>query len=126
MDLTNKKILIAEDVYPNFKLLKELLHETNAEILHAKNGKEAFTMFKELGNFDLVLMDIRMPLMDGTESALRIKEIDPLIPIIAQTAYGFDEYTDDFLDTRFDGFLSKPIRKDELIKAVGRLIENQV
>lgn len=117
-DISGKRILVAEDDLNNFLLVKQLLIDTNSEIIHAGNGAEAVEFCKESDEFDLILMDIKMPVMDGIEALSKIKEINPGIPIIAFTAYAFENDKKNLLDKGFDEYLSKPIDKNDLIKII--------
>jgi PAS domain S-box-containing protein len=82
-----KVILVAEDVESNFKLIRYFLTGSNAEVLHAYNGKEAVEKCLSTGKIDLILMDIKMPVMDGYTAVKLIREKNTTVPIIAQTAY---------------------------------------
>lgn len=114
----NKKltILIAEDEDSNFIYLEELLSSQNMNILHAINGKIAVEFCTNNKEIDLVLMDINMPILNGLESARQIKKINPQLPIIAQTAYTLPEDIAKTKEAGCDGFLSKPINKNELFE----------
>ncbi len=119
-----QKILIAEDEEINYSYLEAILLEENPEkfeILYAKNGKEAVELFNANSDIDLVLMDIKMPVMDGFEATLRIKKIKPGIHVIAQTAYASREDEIMILNKGLDGFLSKPIEKEELFELLNKL-----
>ncbi|MDY8137329.1 response regulator [Aquimarina sp. 2201CG5-10] len=105
-------ILIAEDGEVNFLFLKMILIKmTNYDfIIHrAKNGKEAVDLCQENNNIDLVLMDIKMPIMDGYDATAKIKKIRPDLPIIAQTAYSTEEDIQKALAAGCDDFVSKPV-----------------
>ncbi|MCF8346733.1 MAG: response regulator, partial [Bacteroidales bacterium] len=122
-DWSGVKILIAEDVEPNYLLLKELLKLTRAEMIWAKDGKEAVAYFQKHGTeIDIVLMDIVMPEMDGFEAAQKIREMSANIPIIGQTAYSleFEKNTEQLKS--FNGYLTKPIWYHELISIVGKYL----
>lgn len=106
-------ILIAEDEYSNFQLLQELLSETNVKILYAADGQQALNICLENKVIDLILMDIKMPIMDGHTASKRIKELRPDLPIIAQTAYALESERSAFIND-FDGYITKPIKKSEL------------
>ena len=109
--------LIAEDEEVNYLFLEILLKDqlqSNCNILHAKNGAEAVEMFKSTSNIKLVLMDIKMPKMNGYEATQKIKELNPNIPVIAQTAYSTKEDKRKALNAGCDDFLSKPIKKEAL------------
>ncbi|MGC9471998.1 MAG: response regulator [Bacteroidales bacterium] len=117
-----KTILVADDVQTNYMLLKLPLQRTGAEILWAKNGKEAVDLFRETEQVDLVLMDILMPEMDGFEATRKIKEINPEVPVVAQTAYSYDEMAVNYGAAPFDGYLIKPIWHVDLYKKCSRFL----
>ena len=108
-------ILIAEDLESNYLLLKIMLAK-NWKILWAKNGKEAVDMFESLP--DLILMDIKMPVMDGLEAARKIREKSRDIPIIAQTANAFESDRITALPGRIVTMLIKPIRSEKLNETI--------
>lgn len=113
----NYTVLIAEDEEVNYQYLKKLLQkraDVNYTIIHAKNGKEAVEICTDRTNIDIVLMDIKMPVMNGYEATEKIKSLFPQIPIIAQTAYSTE--SDRLLALQFgcDDFISKPIDKEKL------------
>ena len=113
------KILIAEDVEGNYFLLEVILGE-QFELLHAKDGLEAVEMFKS-EKPDLVLMDILMPNMDGMEATREIRKFDNETPIIAVTAYSYnqDNYlVDEAEENGFSGVILKPIRSDSLLSEI--------
>jgi PAS domain S-box-containing protein len=110
---TINTILIAEDEYSNYIYLYELLEEYNVEILYAEDGEQAFYICKNTPTIDLVLMDIKMPVMNGHEAAKKIKEINPKIPIIAQTAFALDAEIKMFKEI-FDDYITKPIIQNDL------------
>jgi len=112
-------ILIAEDEYSNYQYLLELLSETGIEILYAANGQEAVDICKTNASVDLILMDIKMPIMDGHKAAKLIKLIRPELPIIAQTAFALENEKEQFSGV-FDDWISKPINEDELKQGLKR------
>lgn len=113
-------ILVAEDVESNFKLIKYFLSGSNAEVLHAFNGKEAVEKCLANKNIDLVLMDIKMPVMDGYTAVKLIREKNIKIPIVAQTAYADDR--DKAIECGCSGFISKPFDKKGLFKVLQEFI----
>jgi CheY-like chemotaxis protein len=116
-----QKILIAEDAEINFVLLRKLLDKTNAEILWAKNGVESVEIFKIHQDVSLILMDMQMPIMDGYKAVTEILSIDPTVPIIAQTAFGFMEERMKILNIGCADTLFKPIDKIALYEKVAAL-----
>ncbi|PHQ57259.1 MAG: hypothetical protein COC16_01545 [Lutibacter sp.] len=118
-------MLIAEDEEVNYIYLETLikeLFELNCEIIHAKNGKEAVEVCKENSAINLVLMDLKMPVMNGYEATRRIKELRPNLPIIAQTSYSRNEEKEKAIFEGCDGFISKPISLETLKMALDKLL----
>jgi len=113
-----KNFLVAEDEDSNFMLIKEFLSGFNANIIHAVNGIAAVNICKSDQPIDLVLMDIKMPLMDGYEAAKQIKEVRPNLPIIAQTAYSTEADKNKALACGCSDFISKPIKKSALLAKI--------
>ncbi len=119
-DWNNKVVLVADDVIVNYKLFEEILTPTKAKILWAKNGKEAVDLCLK-GNVDLVLMDIKMPEMDGYEATQKIKEQKSNIKIIGQTAYAQDNDKQKCLNAGFDSYMPKPIKVENLLSTIDQL-----
>ncbi len=117
VDLSGKTILVAEDDMMNFLLVKEFLIDTNAEIKHAENGLEAVNFCKS-NSVDLVIMDIKMPVLDGIKAFDQIRKINPEIPIIAFTAHAYENDKKRLLQKGFDEYLSKPVKQEELRELV--------
>ncbi|NVO09163.1 MAG: response regulator [Bacteroidales bacterium] len=116
-DIT-KTILIAEDEDSNFMLLEEMLSGLNINIIRAINGIEAVNTCKLNNRIDLILMDIKMPIMDGYEATKQIKKFKPNLPIIAQTAYSTEVDKNMALSNGCNDFVSKPIKKILLISKI--------
>ena len=110
----NMTIMIVEDDDINYQYLYELLSGPNKEIIHAKDGQEAVDICTTNTIIDLVLMDIKMPRMDGYEALKFIKEMRPDLKIIAHTAYSQNPKGTKLLAEGFDGFLGKPLDKHKL------------
>ena len=115
-----KKILIAEDNDSNYILMTYILKK-HYEYERARNGQEAVEMVKN-GQFDLVLMDIKMPVMDGLEATKQIKQLDRDLPIIAVTANAFDSDRQLAFDAGCDDFLAKPISSDVCLRTISKII----
>ena len=113
-------ILIAEDEDFNFILLREILSPHHVVILRAMNGAEAVDLAATRDDFDLILMDLKMPVMDGYEATKQIKERCPGLPIIALTAYSHDSDRDKALDCGCSDFISKPFDRHVLIDKISR------
>lgn len=109
IDFPRKTILIAEDDETSFAYLSKVLEKEQFNLLHAVNGEEAVQFVKNNPEIDFVLMDIRMPVMNGFEAAKLIKAMRPDLRIIAQTAYAFSQEREEILASGCDDYLSKPI-----------------
>lgn len=112
----DKTILIVEDVNHNYKFLYHGLKATNAKVLWAKNGKEAYEACKTDTKIDLILMDINMPIMNGYKAIRLIKNLNKNIPIITQTAYAFSGEREKSFAAGSDDYILKPIRINELLE----------
>ena len=127
-DLKGRHILMAEDVVVNAEIMKQIILSKEAEIDHAENGKIVLNMFEEstVGYYDAILMDVRMPEMDGLEATAAIRSLDRLdaktIPIIALTANAFDEDVQRSLQVGMDAHLSKPVDPEHLYQTLEELI----
>jgi PAS domain S-box-containing protein len=117
-------ILVAEDDETNFFYLRALLKQnTSAEIIHASNGKEALEKFLQNPDIVLILMDIKMPVMDGLEATRQIKAIKRDVPVIAITAYAMAGDEAMIRDAGCDYYLTKPINKKLLLEKMAEYIE---
>ena len=116
----DKVILIAEDEPTNYKYIENVLSKTRIGLLWAKNGLETCEFLKKRSDINLVLMDIRMPIMDGYEATKRIKQINKDIPIIAQTAYALDYEKQEILKAGCDNYIAKPYSDSELLAMINR------
>ena len=114
-----KKILIAEDNDSNFILMTYILKKYY-QYERAKNGQEAVDLVGK-NEYDLVLMDIKMPVMGGLEATKKIKEIRPELPIIAVTANAFDSDRQAAFDAGCDDFLSKPISSGICLATIAKV-----
>ncbi|MBI9066924.1 MAG: response regulator [Salinivirgaceae bacterium] len=115
---SDKKIMIAEDVEQNYKVLEYILQSTGVEIFWAKDGKIALDFIKAGNRPDLILMDIRMPVLNGIDATKEILKIAK-IPIVVQTAYTLGEEKQNALDAGCIGYLSKPINSEQLFNLMG-------
>ncbi len=122
VDWGGKIILIAEDSILNYTYLEALFQKTNAKLLWAKDGKEAIKMCKENQDINLVLMDIKMPILNGLEAITEIKKFRKDLPIIVQTAYAMPEDREKSLAVGGNEHLTKPINADELFLAINKFM----
>lgn len=104
-----KTILVVEDELSNFIYIKDLLSEYNYKVLHAQNGKDAVDMINQNIKVDLILMDIKMPVMNGLQATREIRKTNKTVPVIAQTAYAMSEDKHAALQAGCNDYLSKPI-----------------
>ncbi len=124
LDWSKKTILIAEDEISNFLLLKTILfNRTNAEILHAHNGYEALEMFKNNMKIELILMDLKMPGMDGFTATRKIRETNQKIPILALSAYSQPEDREKAIQAGCNDFINKPFEVEILLKVLAKTIK---
>ncbi|WP_164974508.1 ATP-binding protein [Flavobacterium amnicola] len=107
-------ILIAEDDNINFLLFQKIIADFNYTIIRAKDGLEAVTICKNNPEINLILMDIKMPILSGFEAILQIRPIYPKIPIIAQTAYSSEEDKIKIEKAGFTDYISKPLNRTKL------------
>ena len=117
-----KTILIAEDDNINFLLIKKMLQVTNHSIIRAENGQIAVDIALANPAVDLILMDIKMPVMNGYEAFEKISAIRPNLPIIAQTAHASEEDKDKVNNMGFTEYITKPIIKELLLEMVHKLL----
>jgi CheY-like chemotaxis protein len=117
-----KKILVVEDDIPSFQLIKETLNETYAVIYHADDGEKASLMHKSIKP-DVILMDIRLPIINGHEAIQSIRKNDHEVPIIAITANAFNEDKINCLAAGADDYISKPVNQHELLSKINLQLE---
>ena len=127
-NLAGKRVLLAEDMLVNAEIMKEILRMREMEVEHAENGQIAADMFAEHpeGYYNAILMDVRMPVMDGLRATETIRAMDrpdaKTIPIIAMTANAFDEDVQRSLQAGMNAHLSKPVEMEKLFETLETLI----
>ncbi len=128
-DLAGRLVLLVEDMTVNAEVTRELLRIRDVEVEHAENGQIAVDLFSksELGTYAAILMDVRMPVMDGIEVTKAIRAMErpdaKSIPIIAMIAQAFEEDVQRFLEAGMTAHLSKPVEPDKLFEVLESLIE---
>ena len=116
-----KWILIVEDEEHNYTYIHEILKRTKVGMIRAESGSDAIRLFTE-NKIDLILMDIKLPDMDGYKTTQEIKKLDPNVPVVAQTAYAMVQEREKCLQAGCDDYISKPYDPDKLIGLLGRYI----
>ncbi len=116
--LVGQKILIAEDDENSFYLLEYILKEQNAEIIHTRNGEDTIHVLRDNPDVSLILMDIRMPGMNGLDSARKIREFNPTVPIIAQSAMLNKDDKEKVLAAGCNDMILKPIDKELILSKI--------
>ncbi|MBN2486861.1 MAG: response regulator [Bacteroidales bacterium] len=119
-DWSDKTILIAEDEEVNYIYLKTALSKTNVNIVRAYNGEEAVDIARVNPLVELILMDIKMPKMNGLEATKAIKSFRSDLVIVAQTAFAMEEDRKNCEAVGVDDFLSKPVRYKLLFETLSR------
>ncbi|MEA3317011.1 MAG: cache domain-containing protein, partial [Bacteroidota bacterium] len=118
----DKKILIAEDEEINFLFIKNILKPTQATLWRAKNGEDVMKIINTDNKPDIILMDIKMPIMTGNEALKEIRKKDINIPVIAQTAYTLDNEQSELLEMGYNDFILKPYSINNLIKIIAKYL----
>jgi len=116
-------ILIAEDDNINFLLFQKIIQATNYTVVRAINGLEAVDVCLSNPNIDLVLMDIKMPIMNGFEALEKIKIIRPELVVVAQTAYASKDDEERIFKAGFSGYITKPISRDRLFEVINQFLK---
>jgi PAS domain S-box-containing protein len=120
---TNKTILIAEDEETNFWFIEAALDGFPFELVHVLNGKEAVEIMQAKNNFDIILMDFNMPIMNGIDATKEIRKTHPTVPIIAVTAYAMMADREKALEVGCTDYLSKPVSKTLLLETINKHIK---
>lgn len=109
-----KKILVVDDVEINYQVISGLLSNTDAAVLYASNGYEAISKVKEDASISLIIMDVKMPELDGWETTREIRKIRPDMPVIVHSAYSLSGEKEKMLEVGCEDFLLKPINRRDL------------
>ena len=112
---SSKTILIGEDELINYRLLEVILSKTRVKLIHGVNGPKTLKLFIENPTVNLILMDIKMPEMDGCDVTKEIRKLNASVPIIAQTAYALEEEKIKSLEAGCNAYITKPINKKDLL-----------
>lgn len=123
LSLEGRRILIAEDEPANYLFLQSMLGSSKAELIWAKDGKQAVDLHSTIGHIDLVLMDIRMPTLNGLLATREIRSVDPDVPIIALTAFAFPDDQQKSFEAGCNEHLNKPIRVEDLKDVIRKYLD---
>ena len=124
MDWSLKTVLIAEDEDANYMLLEEYLEPTGINIIRACNGQEAINICQSKSP-DIILMDMKMPIMTGYEAVATLRSLNIQIPIIAQTAYRMVGDKEKILTEGCDDYIYKPFDESVLFSKMSKYLRNQ-
>ena len=120
-DLSHIRILVAEDNSINRFVIKKILEKWNVQLDMASDGAEAVEKFKnDPKAYDILFLDLQMPIMDGLEAAKIIRELDAEIPMVAITAAVLDENRKDSKNAGMNDFVGKPFRQEEIYDIIQR------
>ena len=122
IDLEGAEIIVAEDDKVNFLLMKNYLSHTNCKLFHAEDGLKVWDLINKYPGTKLILMDIKMPVMNGIEVVKLLRSHNINIPVIAQTAYTYDYEKTALMKIGFDDYISKPIEKNNLLSVISKHI----
>lgn len=122
-DFTGKSVLVVEDTMMSFKLFSAVLTQVNAGVTHASDGRKAIEMCSGDLHFDLVVMDIQMPEVNGIEATRAIKKIRPELPIIAATANTFDDEEAECMAAGCAAYITKPLKFNKLFELMQSLFD---
>lgn len=122
-DWSDKTVLIVDDIEVNFFFIDTILSETNVKTIYAENGKIAVDICHDNKEIDAVLMDIKMPVMDGIEATKIIKSFNPELPVIMLTAYSFNEEKQKSIQTGCNDFLTKPLKGEDVIDVLAKYLK---
>ena len=124
VEIKKLKILIVEDDEISYSFLTKMLQKISYEVIHAITGIEAIDACRNNPDIDLVLMDIRMPFMDGNEATRQIRQFNKGVIIIAQTAYGYSSDSEKAIEAGCNDYISKPINKSLFYELIKKHIRN--
>jgi len=120
--LSGKVILIVEDDFSSRLYLNKILEKSEAKLLNATDGKEAYELVIKNKDIDIILMDIQLPVIDGYSCTKLIRESGRKVVIIAQTAYGLTGDKEKMIASGFDDYLIKPISQNQLLEKLNKFL----
>ncbi|MDT8393728.1 MAG: ATP-binding protein [Bacteroidales bacterium] len=124
-DWKDKKVIVAEDVMTNFILIKSMLEETSVNISWARHGEEVLSFMRSGIHFDMILMDVRMPKMNGYEATWEIRKMNPSIPVIALSANALQSDVDTSLRNGCNDHITKPVKREVLLSTMAKFFDQK-
>lgn len=117
------RVIVADDTYANLLLMQARLEDMDCEAAIAANGKEVFDVLENDGGYDLIFMDIEMPVMNGIEATRKLKSDERYkhIPVVGLTAHNLEDFITEYGDAGFDNILEKPCPDSEISEVLDRL-----
>ena len=122
IDLSGKIILVAEDDSANYLFIESFLKRTNSKVIWAKDGEQLIEIFKSEPAIDLILMDLRMPVLNGIDATRIIRNTHPDLPVIALTAYAFADDREKSIEAGCNDYLAKPVKLEELSETLTKYL----
>jgi CheY-like chemotaxis protein len=122
IDLRGKKILIAEDDSANYLFIESYLKQAKSEILWARDGEQMLELFRSEPDLDLILLDLRMPNLNGIDAIRIIRKANKDIPVIALTAYAFADDREKSLEAGCNDYLTKPVKVEQLSDTLSKYL----
>jgi signal transduction histidine kinase/Tfp pilus assembly protein PilF len=126
LSFKGKVILVVEDDLISYQYIEALLKTTDAKLIHAKNGEDAIEIAKLREDIDLILMDMRLPFIDGYEATAQIKSFNPTLTIIAQTANAMSYDRDKCIFAGCDDYIPKPVDPDDFLRIISHYLNRPV
>jgi len=124
IDWSYKKCLLVDDNKDVLVYLNRILIDTGVSVITARSGFEAIELIKAIPDIDVVLLDMQMPEMNGIEATKEIRKIRKNLPIIAQTAFIFEDDKDIILEAGCDACLIKPIKREHLLSVMSEFVKS--
>ncbi len=125
LSLDNLSILVVEDNELNMEIVEFMLQNAHANVIKAKNGLEALNLVKDANeHFDLILMDLTMPVMDGYVATKKIREFNKKIPILAMSANAYQQDVSKCMEIGMNGHISKPLYMDDLVEKIITILDD--
>ncbi len=122
LSFSGKVILIVEDDLISYQFIEALLKSTDAKLIHAKNGEDAIEITQLREDIDLIIMDMRLPFIDGYEATAHIKKLNPAMTIIAQTANAMSYDREKCINAGCDDYIPKPLDPDDFLRMVAHYL----